>query len=275
MLYTQRLSRALSGLAKGLWLSVALLSAAGVAGASADKPLRIGTTAAFASSLEAAVSEAAKQGLEVELIEFSDWNTPNVTLAHGDIDANFFQSPIFLENANKAGGFKLEPYAIGITTYQGLYSKKHKRLNDIPNGARVAIAGDHINAGRALRMLEDAGLIKLKPGVGYKGSREDIIDNSRNLKLVEIEAVQLVRAFDDFDLVQGMPHYIRLSGAIDPASALHFDINKINSVYFVSRPESKNDTRLKKFVDIYYTAPSVRAALDQSLGQFYKPGWEL
>jgi D-methionine transport system substrate-binding protein len=90
----------------------------------ADAPLKIGTTAAFAIPLEAAVEEADKQGLKVELVEFSDWIAPNVSLASGDIDVNYFQHIPFLENAKAAAGFELVPFAPGIINNVGLYSKK-------------------------------------------------------------------------------------------------------------------------------------------------------
>lgn len=93
------------------------------AGALAAEPLKIGTTSAFAIPLEAAVEEAHKQGLEVKLIEFSDWIAPNVSLNSGDIDVNYFQHIPFLENAKAAAGFNLVPYAPGIINNVGLYSK--------------------------------------------------------------------------------------------------------------------------------------------------------
>lgn len=91
-----------------------------------EAPLKVGTTAAFAPPLEAAVSEAKKQGLKVELIEFSDWIAPNVSLANGDIDVNYYQHVPFLENAKHAAGFDLVPYAPGIINNVGLYSKRYK-----------------------------------------------------------------------------------------------------------------------------------------------------
>ncbi len=88
-----------------------------------DAPLKVGTTAAFAPALEAAVDEAKKQGLKVELVEFSDWIAPNVSLAAGDLDVNYFQHIPFLENANAAAGATLRPDAPGIFYNFGLYSK--------------------------------------------------------------------------------------------------------------------------------------------------------
>ncbi|UVJ43878.1 MetQ/NlpA family ABC transporter substrate-binding protein [Pseudomonas sp. LS1212] len=241
-----------------------------------DAPLKIGTTAAFAIPLEAAVAEAGKQGLKVELIEFSDWIAPNVSLASGDIDVNYFQHIPFLENAKAAAGFDLVPYAPGIINNVGLYSKQYKSFDALPIGASVAIANDPINSGRGLQLLAKAGLITLKPGVGYKATEEDIITNPKKLKILQVEAVQLVRAYDDADLVQGYPSYIRLAKTFDAGSALLFDglDHKEYVIQFVIKPENKNDPRLAKFVDIYQHSQKVRAALEQAHGKLYQPGWE-
>ncbi|MFQ6573510.1 MetQ/NlpA family ABC transporter substrate-binding protein [Pseudomonas sp. UM16] len=242
----------------------------------ADAPLKIGTTAAFAIPLEAAVSEAKKQGLSVELIEFSDWIAPNVSLASGDIDVNYFQHIPFLENAKAAAGFDLVPYAPGIINNVGLYSKHYKSFDELPKGASVAIANDPINSGRGLQLLAKAGLITLKPGVGYKASEEDIVANPKQLKILQVEAVQLVRAYDDADVVQGYPAYIRLANTFDATSALLFDglDHKEYVIQFVIRPQTKGDPRLAKFIDIYQHSPAVRAALEKTHGKLYQPGWE-
>ncbi|WP_236210575.1 MetQ/NlpA family ABC transporter substrate-binding protein [Metapseudomonas otitidis] len=256
-------------------LVLGLLLASGIAQA-ADKPLKLGTTAAFAPPLEVAVEEAAKQGLKVELVEFTDWNTPNITLANGDIDANYFQHTPFLENANKEGGFTLKAFAPGIINNVGLYSKKYKAIADLPGGAKVAIANDPINGGRGLQLLQKAGLLKLKEGVGYKATLDDIVENPRHIDIIELEAVQLVRALDDVDLAQGYPHYIRLAGTIDPNSALLFDgiENKEYVIQFVTRGDYQDDGRLAKFVEVYQHSPQVRAALDKAHGSLYQPGWQ-
>ncbi|MCO7593467.1 MULTISPECIES: MetQ/NlpA family ABC transporter substrate-binding protein [Pseudomonas] len=257
-------------------VAAAVLSLGLAATALADEPLKVGTTAAFAIPLEAAVDEARKQGLEVKLIEFSDWIAPNVSLASGDIDVNYFQHIPFLENAKAAAGFELEPYAPGIINNVGLYSKRYKRFADLPNGASVAIANDPINSGRGLQLLAKAGLIDLKPGVGYKATEDDIVANPKQLKILQVEAVQLVRAYDDADLVQGYPAYIRLANSFDATSALLFDglENKEYVIQFVIRPQSKDDPRLARFVDIYQHSPAVRAALDKAHGSLYQAGWE-
>lgn len=261
---------------RSLALAAVAGSALGVAQAASDQPLKLGSTAAFMPVLEVAAAEAAKQGVAVELVEFSDWKTPNVTLAQGDIDANYYQHIPFLTNANKEGGFDLKPVAPGVINNIGLYSKKYRSLDELPVGAKVAIAGDAVNGARGLQLLEKAGLIKLKPGTGFETTVADIVENPKQIRIIELEAVQLARALDDVDLAQGMPHYLKLAGTIDPESALIFDgqDRKIYAIQFVTRPEGQNDERLRQFIKVYQSSPVVRAALDRTQGKLYTPGWE-
>lgn len=255
-----------------LTLCVAAVLGSGVTFAA---PLKIGTTAAFAPPLEAAVAEAKKQGLEVELVEFNDWITPNTALSNKDLDANYFQHIPFLENANKTAGLNLVAVAPGIINNIGLYSKKYTRVQDLPDGARVAIANDAINGGRGLLLLEKAGLLTLKPGVGYHATLGDITANPKHIQIIELEAVQLARVLDDVDLAQGYPHYIRLAKTIDPNAALLFDgvDHPEYVIQFVARPDNRDDPRLKQFIRVYQQSPVVRQALDQAYGKLYQPGW--
>ncbi|GGJ93897.1 MetQ/NlpA family ABC transporter substrate-binding protein [Pseudomonas matsuisoli] len=259
------------------WLKPLAFSAlVGLTGIAQAAPLKIGTTAAFAPPLEVAVEEAKKQGLEVELVEFSDWIAPNSSLANKDIDANYYQHTPFLENANKTAGYDLVAVKPGIINNVGLYSKKYKSFEALPDGARVAIANDAINGGRGLQLLQKAGLITLTPGVGYRATLNDITDNPKDLEIVELEAVQLARSLDDVDLAQGYPHYIRLAKTIDPKSALLFDgvDNPEYIIQFVARPDKKDDPQLLKFIDVYQHSPAVRKALDDAHGKLYQPGWK-
>nr|WP_310617316.1 MetQ/NlpA family ABC transporter substrate-binding protein [Pantoea cypripedii] len=259
-----------------LKLAAALLAVSSVASAANyNGPLKVGTTAAFAPPLETAVAEAKKQGLDVQLVEFTDWTAPNVSVENGDIDVNLFQHKPFLENANKEGGFHLVPYAPAIINNIGLYSKKHTSLDQIPQGGTVAIANDPINGARGLLLLQKAGLITLKPGVGLKATVDDIASNPKDLKIIEVEAVQLSRSLDEVDLAQGYPHYLRLAKTIDPEKALLFDglEHPEYVIQFVIRDGHQDDPRLAKFVDIYQHSPVVRAKLDSFYGKLYQPGW--
>lgn len=239
-------------------------------------PLKIGTTAAFAPPLEVAVQQAKAAGVDVELVEFNDWIAPNTSLANHDIDANYYQHIPFLDNANRNSGYNLVPVAPGILTNVGLYSKKYQTLAEVPKGARVAIANDAINGGRGLLLLQKAGFITLKPGVGYHATVADITSNPRDIQIVEVEAVNLARTLDDVDVAQGYPHYLRLANTIDPNKALLFDglDHPEYVIQFVARPDNKDDPRLAKVIDIYQHSPQVKAALDKSYGTLYLPGWK-
>ena len=254
---------------------VGLVTALTCQTSTAAEPLKIGTLPAFAVSLEAAAAQAKQEGLNVEIVEFTDSIAPNLSLANGDIDMNYYQYTSFLDNAKEAAGFDLIPYAPGIITDLGLYSKKYRSLADVPQGATVAIANDPINGGRGLQLLAKAGLIKLAPGVGFHASEDDIIENPRHLKLIPVELIQLVRAYDDADVVQGLPHHIRLSKHFDPASALLYEggTDPAYVIQFVIRPQDKADPRLAQFVAIYQHSPVVKAALDEAYGRFYRTAW--
>ena len=226
-------------------------------------------------ALQEAAREAKQQGLDVKIIEFTDWNTPNAALANKDIDVNYFQHLPFLENAEKQGGYKFVAIAPGTIMKIGLYSKKVKNFDQLKDGATVAIANDPVNGGRGLLLLQRAGLITLKTGTDYRATPFDITSNPKHLKIVQLEASQLARSLDDVDLAQGYPSFIKLAGTADPESALLFDgtENKIFALQFVVRPESVNDPRIRKFIDIYQHSPAVKAELDKAFGDLYAVAW--
>jgi len=272
---------ALRGLSRRLRIAAVFLAAAATlpfaSPSFADSaPLKIGTaTSPQIDALKIAVREAKEQGLDVKLIEFTDWNTPNAALANKDIDVNYFQHVPFLENAKKQGGYDFVAIAPGTIMKIGLYSKKVKRFDELKDGATVAIANDPVNGGRGLLLLQRAGLIKLKPGADYRATTLDIVENPRHLKIVQLEASQLARSLDDVDLAQGYPSFIKLAGTADPNSALLFDgvENKLFAIQWVVRPESANDPRIRKFIAIYQHSPAVRAALDKAFGTLYAVAW--
>lgn len=268
---------ALGGMrAAALFLATAASLSYASASFADNATLKIGTaTSPQIDALKVAVREAKEQGLDVKLIEFTDWNTPNAALATKDIDVNYFQHIPFLENAKKQGGYNFVAIAPGTIMKIGLYSKKVKSFDQLKDGATVAIANDPVNGGRGLLLLQRAGLIKLKAGADYRATTLDIVDNPKHLKIVQLEASQLARSLDDVDLAQGYPSFIKLAGTADPNSALLFDgvENKLFAIQWVVRPESVNDPRIRKFITIYQQSPAVRAALDKAFGTLYAVAW--
>lgn len=264
-------------LKRGLWLALFNLAAwLFLGGPVVAQTLRVGTaTTPQLGALQEAAREAKQQGLDVKIIEFTDWNTPNAALANKDIDVNYFQHLPFLENAEKQGGYKFVALAPGTIMKIGLYSKKVKSFGQLRDGATVAIANDPVNGGRGLLLLQRAGLIRLKPGADYKATVLDIVANPKHLKIVQLEASQLARSLDDVDLAQGYPSFIKLAGTADPESALLFDgtENKIFALQWVVRPESVNDPRIRQFISIYQHSPAVKAELDKAFGDLYAVAW--
>ncbi|KGP02642.1 MAG: MetQ/NlpA family ABC transporter substrate-binding protein [Alcaligenes nematophilus] len=229
-------------------------------------PLKIGVVPGiFADSVAVAAQEAKKQGVDVQVIEFTDWATPNVALDAGDIDLNYYQNSNYLANAVRDKGFKLVSVQPGILSYLGLYSLKHATLADLPDGAKVAIASDAVNVGRGLRLLQHAGLITLRPETGLLGTPDDIVSNPKNLKFVEVEGPQLARATQDVDLAQGFPYFILASNAFDATKALSLTSYEDDSwaIQFVARSDKTEDPRIAQFLEVYKTSPAVREAIDQ------------
>lgn len=171
--------------------------------ASEDKKvtLKVGATAVpHAEILNDIKPALAKEGVDLQIVEFSDYVKPNLALNDKELDANFFQHEPYLDTfvserklaLVSAGKVHIEP--------MGIYSKTIKNLQDIPNGAKIAIPNDPSNGGRALALLESAKLLKLKDGVGVKATVGDITQNDKKLQIVEIEAALLPRSMDDTDL---------------------------------------------------------------------------
>ena len=240
--------------------------------------LVIGLSPSFAKPLQVAAEEAKVQGLNVKLVEFSDWNTPNITLNHGDIDANFFQHQPFLNNAKKQTDFKIKAFDVGAATHVGLYSKKYNSFAELPDQAKVVIPNDPVNQGRALQLLQQAQLISLQQPDNFLSSLKDIASNPKKLQFIEVEGPQTARAIDEADLAFGYPHYLRLAKTADPENALLFDSNtdKRFAILFAVREDYEDvDGKLRKFVDIYQNSLKVKAALDADFGsKLWFPGWK-
>ncbi|MGR7950506.1 MetQ/NlpA family ABC transporter substrate-binding protein [Alcaligenes sp. RM2] len=232
-----------------------------VSPAIAADSLRIGVVpGAYADSINAAAQDAKAQGINVEVIEFTDWTTPNVAVDNGDIDINYFQHQPFLKNAIEKNGYKLASAGTGILANVGVYSLKHQAVDQVPQGGKVGIANDPVNQGRGLLLLQKVGLIKLKPEVGYLGSLDDIVENPKKLSFVEVEGPQLVRITGDVDIAQGYPHFIVAAKAFDPSSGLAYSgIEDAQfAIQFVVNADRTNDPVIQKFISIYQNSQSVR-----------------
>lgn len=142
----------------------------------------------------------AKQGINLEVVEFTDYVQPNLALNDKEIDANFYQHTPYLDNFNKEKGTKLVSAGGVHIEPMGIYSKKVKDLAQTPDGAKVAIPNDPTNGGRALLLLQKAGLITLKDPKNLNSTVQDIAANPKHLQFMELEAAQLPRTLDDATL---------------------------------------------------------------------------
>jgi D-methionine transport system substrate-binding protein len=252
--------------------------AARAAPAAESRPLRIAVIPSVANeAMEIAIREAKKQGLEVKLVEFSDWVMPNTAVAEGAVDANFFQHAPFLEKFNQSRGTRLEAIAYGYSTTIGLFSKKLKRGQPIPDGALIGIPSDPVNTGRALLLLQSMGLLQLKSGVAHEAALTDIVANPRHIKIIQIEGAQASRSFDD---VTASVTYTTFAqhGGLSEADGLAFDNTDPDNVLryairWVCLPGRAHDPRLLKFIDIYQHSPEVKATLKRLYGELIAFPW--
>ncbi|GAA3138828.1 MetQ/NlpA family ABC transporter substrate-binding protein [Planomonospora alba] len=142
---------------------------------------------------------AAAEGLNLEIVEFTDYVQPNVQLEEGQLGANFFQHRPYLDDFNSSKGTKLVYVQDVHLEPLGLYSKKIKAVTELADGATVAVPNDATNLGRALKLLADNGVVTLKEGVGTAATERDVTGNPKNLKFQPLEAAQLPRSLEDVD----------------------------------------------------------------------------
>ncbi|MDR1362802.1 MAG: MetQ/NlpA family ABC transporter substrate-binding protein [Spirochaetaceae bacterium] len=168
-------------------------------GKKAGTTLKVGATPVpHAEMLAEIIDDLAAKGIDLQIIEFTDYVTPNLALIAGDIDANFFQHLPYLESNDEWTTKLVSAFGVHIEPF-GLYSNKYDTLEAIPSGATVAIPNDPSNGGRALLLLADNGLIALNSNAGLEATELDIIANPKNLKFRALEAAQLPRSLDDVD----------------------------------------------------------------------------
>lgn len=267
-------SRLLRPLRWGTAACVASLLLATSAYAQNAKLIVATATSPATRGLEIAAQEAKKHGLDVQIIEFTDWLAPNTAVANGEADVNHFQHRPFLEQSERAGGFDLEPIAQGYTTTIGLYSKKIQSLDELRDGAKVAIAHDPINTARSLLTLQEAGLIQLKDGGTPTSDVNDIMDNPKKLDIVQIDGPAIARSFDDLDAAVTYATFVKLAG-LDVHSPIYRE--KDNSPYdfvWATLPARAQDANIHQFIEIYRTTPAVKQAVLDAFDGLVGFPWE-
>jgi len=243
--------------------------------AAADEPLKIATSAGPVGQLVSFAAKLAKEkGIDVKVVELSDWVAINEVVNSGDVDANLFQHSTYLALQNKQRGFNLvQVDKVGVIAPVGLFSKKIKSLDEIKSGDSVAIPNEPLNGARGLILLERAGLIKLAPGKGFSVTKFDILENPKNLKIIELDAAQTYRSLDDVTLALVNITYLIPAGG-DPKTALIIDTTVDDGLVlrFTARADKKDDPRLKAFIQVF-NSPQVKQFITEKLPAFIPAGF--
>ncbi len=218
-----------------------------------------------------------KENIDLEYVKFTDYNQPNAALADGSIDLNSFQHQFFLDNYNKEHGTDLVSIGNTVNAPLGIYSNKVKDVKEIKKGATIAIPNDVTNGGRALLLLQTAGLIKVDKSKGQTPTVSDITENKKQLVISELDASQTARALNDVDL-SVINSGVAVDAGFTPTKEAIFlePVNDSARPYvniIVARKEDETNKTYQKIVDAYQTEETAKVIEQTSKGSSV-PAWE-
>lgn len=248
---------------------------AAVEQAPASKPLRLGVISGAEEQVAEVAVKVAKEkyDLDVELVSFSDYVTPNIALNDGSLDLNAFQHQPYLDKQIADRGYKL--IAVGKTFVYPIaaYSKVIKSIDELADGAKVAVPNDPTNLGRTLLLLEQQGLLEIDDKAGLEATTLDITANPKNLKIIELEAPQLPRALDDVTFAVINTTYASQLNLLPERDGLFVeDKDSPYTNLIVARTDNQADPRVLDFVKAYQSEEVYEAAKELFKGGVVK-GW--
>lgn len=215
-----------------------------------------------------------EEGINLDIQILSDNVQPNNALAHKEVDANFFQHVPYMEEYNANNGSELVPVTPIYNAVFGAYSKKYKTIEELPDGATIAIANDPSNIGRSLVMFEKNGLLKLKEGVGIKATQADIVENPHQYKFTEVDLLMLARTLDDVDLVAMTPAYAKPLGLTPKKDALVTEGNDSEfTITLVARKDNVDSEPIQKLAKAM-TSPEVKKFFEDNYSEIALPAFE-
>lgn len=240
-----------------------------------DNVLKVGVMAGAEAQVAEVAAKVAKEkyGLDVKLVTFTDYVTPNAALADGSIDVNAFQHKPYLDQQIKTRGYKL---AIAGNTFVypiAGYSKKIKSIDQLKAGDSIAIPNDPTNLGRSLLLLQQQGLIKLRDGAGVNATLQDVVSNPKDLKITPLDAAQLPRALDDVTVAvinTTFASSINLTPQKDGIFVEDKESPYVNLI--VARQDNVDSKKVQEFVKAYQTDTVYNAAMKIFHGGVVK-GW--
>lgn len=224
------------------------------------------------------IEKLAEDNIKLELIKFADYSLPNRALNDGEIDLNAFQHYAYLNKDVESNGYKIEAIGETLVVPLGVFSNKIKDLSELKDGDTIAIPNDATNGGRALKVLEAAGVIKVDPAAGYTPTLNDITENPKNIKFEEVEAANTASLLPDV-----------AAALINGGHAIDNGLNpKTDSIYLekveggsenpyinviVARTEDKDNENYKKVVE-YFRTPEVAQKIEEVYKGAYLPTWK-
>ena len=244
--------------------------AANSQGATSEKKVvKIGITTPDDIIWDAVKKKAAEDNIEIQTVCFSNVNI-NEVLAKGDVDLNAFQHYAYFEKNKADLGLDLVSLGDMYILRLDIYSKKYKSLDELPNGAKIAVPNDAVNIGRSIKVFEEAGLITLKEGTGNTPEVADIASNPKNIQLVEIEHSQIVRSLDDVDAaIVFVKDAVdaKLDPSKDPIYVNKIDPTDDNLKQYINliaaRAEDKDNETYKKVVKAFNSEEVAQAIFEQ------------
>lgn len=245
--------------------------------------VKIGVVGEYNEQWNAVQKLIEKDNIKIELVKYADYSIPNSALAEKDIDLNAFQHYAFLENDIAKNGYKIESIGDTLIAPLGLFPNKAKitTLADIKEGAKIAIPNDATNGGRSLKLLEEAGLLKVDPTKGYLPTLADITENPLKLEIIEVEAALTYSLLPDCTaaIING-GHAVtnKLNPIKDSIYLETVDVDKIPDAkklinLIAARSEDKDNEVYKKIVAAYQSV-EVEAIFKDFYGGGFIPGWK-
>ncbi len=235
-----------------------------IAGMATAADIKVGVSPGeHAEIMEEVAKIAEPMGLNIDVVEFSDYVVPNQALADGDIQANSFQHKPYLDNQVKDRGFALVPVATTITTPMGVYSDKITSLDNFPEGGSMGIPNDPTNGGRALLVLQQLGLIKLAEGTGLVPTVLDVTENPKDIRFRELDAAQLPRSLADLDAALINTNYAIASGLNPKEDAIA--VESADNPYvniIVVRDGDQEAPWVQPLIDAYHS-PEIKAFIEE------------
>lgn len=259
---------------KGILLSVAVLAVGGLlAGCGSkdeakqldEKKVTIGVTSGpHQEILEEVAKQAKKDGIEITVKSFDDYNTPNTALSDGDLDCNSYQTLSFLEQQVKDKDYKIESAFKTVAFPLGVYSKKISDLSKLQSGDKVGVPNDPTNEYRALKLLEEADVLKLKDGVEIKATKNDVAENPKNIEIVELEASQIPSQLGELAAAAINTNFAFGAGLTINDDAIYHEPLEDNPNFnvFAVRTENKDDKVVKE-IKKYYQSDETKKFIEE------------